>query len=258
MFHLSDHRPGESPGNVRRGRSAAMLLAAALLFVHSSPAHAQQFVVDDAPVGDFRACQLETWHGRLAGWALPACQPLRNLEITPGIGWVRDFGDGWDLEFVLQGKYVLRELEPNGFGYSLAGGIGLGPLAQVLGREFDEVFAYVPLSISRFDDQLVLHLNAGWSLERGTNGEGEGLRTRDHHFTWGVRSDIVLSERFTVIGEIFSEDRVTPEYQVGLRTTLVPDRLEVDVSYGDRFGGGIDEDRPGLVVGFAWTPPPFF
>jgi hypothetical protein len=46
------------PGNVRPGRCAAILLAAALSFVVPTLAEAQQFVVDDVPIVDFRACQL--------------------------------------------------------------------------------------------------------------------------------------------------------------------------------------------------------
>jgi hypothetical protein len=32
----------------------------------------------------------------------------------------------------------------------------------------------------------------------------------------------------------------------------------MDVSYGDQLRDRVDENRIGLVVGLAWTPPPFF
>jgi hypothetical protein len=235
------------------------LLAAALVLLAPVPGTGQQFVVDDAPVVDPGACQLEAWHGRLAGWALPACQLLPDLEVTAGIGWVRDFDDGWNVDYVVQGKYALRELAANDFGLSLVAGAGLGPVAQAMGRSFHAAFAYVPLTISTFDDRIFLHLNAGWSMEREQHGEGAGAHAHTrHHLLWGARGDVALSDRFTLIGEICGEDRLVPEYQAGVRTPLIPDRLVVDLSYGDRIRNRTDEDRIGLVVGLAWTPPPFF
>jgi hypothetical protein len=51
---------------------------------------ARPLVTDDARIVDPGACQLETWT-RLgdAGdeyWALPACSPIANLELTAGVG----------------------------------------------------------------------------------------------------------------------------------------------------------------------------
>src|SRR4029453_7595962 len=53
-------------------------------------AAARPLVADDARVVDPGACQFETW-ARLgdAGeeyWALPACSPIANLELTAGVG----------------------------------------------------------------------------------------------------------------------------------------------------------------------------
>jgi hypothetical protein len=69
---------------------------------------------------------------------------------------------------------------------------------------------------------------------------------------------MALTDRFTIIGEIFGEGEETPEFQVGLRTEVIPQRLLMDVSYGDHLRDRVDENRIGLVVGLAWTPPPFF
>jgi hypothetical protein len=255
MFKPQHNLPGIAPGNVPRGRATLSVLLAALLLAFPGVARAQQFVVDDAPIVDAGACQLEAWHGRLAGWALPACQLISNLEVTAGVGWLRDFDNGWDVDYVVQGKYSLRELEPSGVGVSLVVGAGLGPRAQAMGRSFHEFFAYVPVSVSTLDDRFLLHLNAGWTMEREPHGDHDHTH---HHFLWGGRGDVAVTHRFTLIGEVFGEGRETPEFQVGLRTTLIPDRLLMDVSYGDQLRDRVDENRIGLVVGLAWTPPPFF
>jgi hypothetical protein len=247
--------PGIAPGTAVRWGVTLLALATAVLQASPGIARAQQFVVDDAPIVDTGACQLAAWRGRLAGWALPACQLLPNLEVTAGMGWLRDFGDGWHVDYVVQGKYSLRDLEPGGVGVSVVAGAGLGPLAQAMGRSFHQLFAYVPASISTLEDRLILHVNAGWSMEREPHGDHDHTH---HHVLWGGRGDVGLSDRFTLIGEIFREGRETPEFQVGIRTTLIPDRVVLDVSYGDRLRDRVDENRLGLVAGLAWTPPPFF
>lgn len=236
--------------------AAALPLAAALLAPRT--ATAQQFVTDDAAVVDRRACQLEAWHGEVASWILPACQFIPNLELTAGIGFL-EHGDGRDTEYVVQGKYLLRELTPGGFGTGLVAGVGLDPLAQVMGG-LRGVFAYVPVSVSLGADRVVLHANLGWHWERDEHEHDGVVHAEAHHvLTWAARGDLLLrvaGERFTVIGEVFGEDRLLPEYQVGLRTELVPDRLLVDVSWG---GHSQDDLRgAGWTAGLAWTPPWFF
>jgi hypothetical protein len=66
---------------------------------------AQQFATDDAAIVNYLSFQLEAWHGEKSSWILPAVQPMRGLEITPGVGWVLDDGSR-KTEFVLQGKYL--------------------------------------------------------------------------------------------------------------------------------------------------------
>jgi hypothetical protein len=77
-----------------------------------------------------------------------------------------------------------------------------------------------------------------------------------HAFTWAFRGDLVLTECFTLIGELFGEDRLRPEYQLGLRTILLPEYLLADLSYGGHSAPGVA--GAGWAVGLAWTPPPLF
>ncbi|MDQ3606314.1 MAG: hypothetical protein M3418_09060 [Gemmatimonadota bacterium] len=236
-----------------RAGALLLLLAAGM----AAPAAAQQFVTDDATVTAHRACQLEGWYGEAASWVLPACRFFRPLEITAGVGFVADEDGGRAAEYVLQGKTLFRELQPNGYGVGLVMGIGVDPLAQATGRRIEGVYAFLPLSLSLAGDRLLLHLNPGWHFERDAHDHGGRVQDAAHHaFTWAFRGDLVLTERFTLIGELFGEDRLRPEYQLGLRTILLPEYLLADLSYGGHSAAGVA--GAGWAVGLAWTPPPLF
>jgi hypothetical protein len=84
--------------------------------------YAQQFVVDDAAIADYRACQLEAWHGRLSCRILPACSFSPRFELTAGIGFLDDHGNGRETEYVVEAKYVFREMQPNGVGFDYGPG----------------------------------------------------------------------------------------------------------------------------------------
>jgi hypothetical protein len=194
-------------------------LAAGLLA--ASGAHAQQFVTDDAAITDRGACQLEAWYGEAASWVLPACHFVREFELTGGIGFVND-GEGRSTEYVLQGKYLLREMTSNSFGVGVVAGLGYDPLAQVAGGVHG-VFAYVPVSFSWREDRLILHGNLGWHLEREDHGHdhhhGRDADPGHHALTWAARADLLIplaGGRFSAIGEVFGEDRFLPGYQIGV------------------------------------------
>lgn len=231
-------------------------------------AAAQQFATDAAALVDLHACQLEAWHGRTASWVLPACRPLRNLEITAGVGFVPERGSQV-AEYVLQVKALLREAPPGRPGLGVAAGFGLDPQAQATGGGVSGVYAHVPASFVLGADRLVLHRNLGWRFERDGHGdhrhvhpdaphEDEGAH---HALTWAARSDLLLpvpGERFTLIAELFGEMASRPEYQVGVRTGVIPARLLVDISCGGHTVPALSAGPgAGWVVGVAWTPPPF-
>jgi hypothetical protein len=219
-----------------------------LLVLAPRGVQAQQFYTDDAAIVDAGACQVEGWYGETALWLLPACHFVPNLELTVGLGVLQDAGQR--LEYVVQGKYLLRDVSPRGVGVAVAAGLGFGPLAQVPGDGVAAAFAYVPVTWAPGAGRLVFHGNIGWQFDRNETG----IR---HALIWGVAGDALLplpGERFTFIGELFGEGDDRPEYQVGLRVSLVTDRLHTDVSWGGHTAR--DRDGDGLVVGFTWTPPP--
>lgn len=234
-------------------------VAASLAIFFARPADAQQFVVDDAEIVDRNACQFEAWHGQTGSWILPACQFIPNLEITAGIGFVDEGGDTRDVEYVVQAKYLFRELRPNDIAFGLVAGFGFDPLAQVTGQRLHGFFAYVPATVSLFDDRAFVHGNLGFALEDGDYLYGPGHDVGHGHeyrrLTWGLRTDVWITPRAALIAEIFGEDRLYPEFQVGTRYVAIPERLEVDLSWAGNTEPGFS--GAGWSFGISWTPPPF-
>jgi hypothetical protein len=246
-----------------RSELPAALVAACLALFLPAPGAAQQFVTDDAAIADRGACQLEAWHGRTESRIEPACTLLPNMELTAGVGWIDEGGPDREVEWALEAMYLFREMAPGRVGVGLIAGFGLHPSRQATDERLEEVFAFVPMSYTTPGERLILHANLGWHYETDhdhghTHGHAHDQEGGHHALTWGLRADVpipVAADRFTLIGELFGEDRLLPEFQIGVRTALLADRLAMDVSWG----GHTQDDLTGYgwVVGLAWTPPPF-
>lgn len=228
-----------------RALRLATLLAAAL---PATMAHAARpLLTDDARVVDARACQVESWarrnHGSTELWALPACNFTGNLELSLGGSHVREGGHGVAGDVQMQGKTIFKPLATNGWGTGLALGTVRHAHAAGGGRDW---YGYVPTSVSFLDDRVVLHTNLGWLHE------GTAHRTRT---TWGVGTEARLGPRDWLIAETFGQGSGKPQHQIGLRHWLVPDRLQIDVTYGNRADGGRAERW--FSFGLRWLSAPF-
>jgi hypothetical protein len=231
---------------LRRVACLATLLAAA----HAAHA-ARPLITDDARVVDPQACQLETWtkrgyqDGIREFWALPACNPTGNLELTVG-GNRSDYDDtSSSTSLVMQGKTLFRRLEGDDWAVGLVVG---GTKASPSSRGGPSLlYTYVPLTIARFDSRLILHFNAG------ANHNYENGRSAAN---WGAAAEIaVWGERAYFIGEIYDDSLKRHEYQVGLRIWLVPNRVQVDTTYGGQFG--VPNAGHFYTVGLRLLSPPF-
>jgi hypothetical protein len=228
--------------------SAALWLCAA--FGAGTAQAARPMIVDDARIVDPKACQLETWTRRNDDghelWALPACTVVDNLELTLGAGRLRTDGEPSQTDVVLQAKTVLRPLTPDGWG--LAAMLGNVQHRPTGGGPPGDLALNLPLSVAFGGDRFVLHGNLGLLHSRGHLG---GTR-----LTTGLGSETVLHPRLTLVAESFKTAAGKPLWQLGLRIWLVPDRVQVDATLGDRWGGSERRDR-WVSMGLRLLTPAF-
>ena len=229
-----------------------IILPLSLLILLSQPAlAARPFITDDARITAEQSCQLESWVRLYPKsqeiWALPACNPTGNLEITAGGGWFHDNTQPSSHDEALQLKTVIRQLETNGWGWAVAAGtirhIGENPGPNGLGNNY----AYIPVSLSFLDDRVMMHINAGWL---------EDKETRRDNATWGIGGEYWLNSRVCALAETFGDNRVKPYWQAGFRTFIVPDRVQVDATVGRQFSA--TRDSQWISIGLRLTPDRLF
>jgi hypothetical protein len=211
--------------NCRNSGVAALLMTLATVDAEA----ARPMVTDDARIVDAKSCQVESWVKRNRDstefWALPACNPTGNLELTFGGAITREGGEDGFTDEVLQAKTIFHPLETNGWGIGLAAGTIRHPHRDVANGWPGDAYFYVPLSISFADDFWVLHLNAGVTRRRDVDR---------NLATWGLGNEIKLRDDLFLIPEVFHSDFGRPFYQMGLRYWIVKDRLQTDMTFGNR------------------------
>jgi hypothetical protein len=230
----------------------ALLLLPFLCLVNGTTWAARPFVTDDARLTTAGSCQLESWTRIYPSshelWALPACNPTGNLELTVGGGTARLDGTARSTDdYVLQAKTLFKTLEPNGWGLGLAVGTihhpEINPGPNLLGNRY----LYVPLSISLADDFLVVHLNAGWLRDKATGKD---------QATWGVGTEWNLDRHWTLIAESFGNSVDRPYWQAGTRYSLIPGLLQIDATVGRQYG--FSDEHRWLSFGVRYTPAKIF
>ena len=222
----------------RAVRTASAALALASLITAISDAHAARpMSTDDARIVDAKACQLESWAKNRKEsteyWLQPACNFTGNLELT--LGSARTIGKGENAgqrstDWLVQGKTLFRELEPNGWAWGLAVGNVRHPSAP--GSGAGDIYAYVPVTFSLRDDRLLLHTNVGWLREDQTHRQ---------RMTWGLATEAQLSPGTWLIAEAFGQNQGRPYYHMGVRHWLVPNHVQIDATFGNRMGSGAQE-----------------
>jgi hypothetical protein len=211
-------------------------------FCFQTRAEAQQMFVDDAEVTTYRSFQIETWYGSRESWLLAAISPVRGLELGTGLGF--DSRDGFDpTNWIFEAKFVPGDLEANGWAIG-----GVAGFLYDLDGDLEEVFAYTPYSRMIFNDSLVLHINAGFEAMQEVEW--------DYELITGIRGDFGITERFTLLAELAAANFGDVFYQGGVRISLIPDLLEMDITYGE--GIRRMETAPGFNIGLSFTPDRFW
>lgn len=230
--------------------ASALLLAAAAL---APVAHAARpFNTDDARIVDPDGYQIETYVKAQRGtrlteyWFLPAANfggQADRFEFTLGGNYTGVSGGSNSNLLLAQVKTLLRPLETNGFGLALTLGVGrVKPGSAGIVREspFDVADAPAPqdetstrvrynpyvnaiASVSLADDAVVLHLNGGVTRDNVD---------RSNVGNWGVGAEIALDRQWFGIAEAYGLSEGKPAYQFGVRYWAIPNRLQVDGTYG--------------------------
>lgn len=226
-------------------------LLGALAFWHGSSQAARPFMTDDARLTTEGSCQLESWTRRYThrteNWALPACNPTGNLEVTLGGGHFRDPQQGDSRDQVIQFKTLWHRMSPNGWGAGVALGQFRHPSVNLGPNNLGSSFAYVPISVSFMDDRLVSHTNLGWSRDKASQ--------RDQ-FNWGTGVEYQATGRWLLIAETYGDDRQKPYWQTGVRFGVIPGVLQVDGTQGAQWTGG--SKNRWLSIGVRFTPEKLF
>ncbi len=204
----------------------------------SKVAFSQQSIVDDAAVTTQRSFQLESWYGAFESELVPAVALTSRLEA--GAAFVFDSKDNFSFTgYSLEVKAVSADFEETGSAFGLFAGFGFDESSS-----FEELITYIPYSRVILNDSSALHLNLGLSLvDAGDDWEAGVI--------YGVRTDIALHERFTLLTEVFAEND-TFGFQAGGRVGIVPGLLEMDIMYGRGFDSYAE--FPGFTLGLAFTP----
>ena len=84
-----------------------------LIVLNFSQAYAARpFVTDDARLTTSESCQVESWSRLYKNsteiWALPACNPTGNFEITAGMGLAKPKDTATTQDYVIQAKSLAR------------------------------------------------------------------------------------------------------------------------------------------------------
>jgi hypothetical protein len=223
-------------------------LAGLFLMSFGALAHAARpMVTDDARIVDPQACQVETWAKRIPGghefWALPACNLGGNLEVTLGGARLNDTVGGTGVT-VLQAKRIFKPLQADTWGLGLATGVQRRK-SGASSPNSNDFYAYVPVTWSFRNDTWFVHLNLGIAHEQALG------RT---HKTWGIASEAQINERSWLITEVFGQSAPSTQFvQMGLRYWIIPNRVQVDTTYGQRLSTG-PTDRS-ISVGLRLLTP---
>jgi hypothetical protein len=232
-------------------RSAGPLRAAtALLALCAAPAWgARPFVTDDARIVEPGGYQIESYvkdqrrQSETEFWFLPAHNfggALDRMEWTLGGTVAHSDRLSNSNQVVAQAKTLVKPLPENGLGLAITLGAARikpgsaedvptpsGPVDVPGGLSSSKarVNPYVNLiaSLSVADGWFVFHGNAGMVRETQENFT---------QTTWGLAAEIFQLWRVYPIAEIYGLSGEKPSHQVGFRFWAIPNRWQIDGTYG--------------------------
>lgn len=246
--HASPHQPPTHRSIAACASAAHIATLAAWLALASTSAHAARPLnTDDANIVDAKSCQLESWTRRTSHgtelWAIPGCNPWGGTEFSVGAGRQTDQVAGGAGFRVLQVKARLLPVTPQSAGLALTLGTTRfsGDATSPAQRD---TYINLPFTAPLGHDRY-LHLNAGWVRHHSS---------ATSRLTWGVGTELPLSERIIAVAETYGEQGTQAKAQVGLRFWVVPQRVQIDTTLGNSLSAPRDR---WLSIGLRLLSPAF-
>lgn len=143
------------------------------------------------------------------------------------------------MEYSGEGKLLLRPGSEHRVGTAIVGGAGVRQIGVPRGRPAS-IYGYGILSEDLIPGRLTVYQNLGWL--NAQNGP--------HQVTWGARLDWSPLDAVTLIGELYGEGQTDPSLQFSLRTVLVANQVETDVSITR--AGPFDNRSTWLTIGLTF------
>ncbi len=176
-------------------------------------------LTDDARVVDPGFCQLEVWSTRQPDqaeyWGLPACSSGEGREWALGANRARQ-GPSDSSIALIQYKRIARNLEPQSLGAAWT----VGAQSSATGWRS---YLNFPISWLSRDERSLLHLNVGLASPETSTRWGR---------PWGLAMEHRLSRPLWLIAERYSTDSERWQVQAGVRWWIMPERLQVDATWG--------------------------
>ena len=108
------------------------------------------------------------------------------------------------------------------------------------------LYAYLPASFSFKDDRIIVNGNLGWNRNSAE---------RVSHLDWGISAQAEVTKPLILFAEVFGQERGHPAFQFGFWYWIVSERVQVNATYGNRFG--TPPSGYWFSVGFSLFSVPF-
>lgn len=216
------------------------IAALALLCCAGAASAGRPLQTEDAGVLASGECELESFVARERASETPTARGLSvqagcgvgaHSQLAFAVARTRAAGERAD-DVTLVGKTALRERGGDDSGVTLAYAVGATRLPGGSFRhESTDLRAVVTVPRGRWR----VHANLGWARSEAQ---------RQNSTTWGLAAERSALGAFDLMAEFFGDDRSDPWINAGLRWHLVPDRFNLDLSYGQQ----LDSARARLLT----------
>ncbi len=227
-----------------------ILLSLLCVLLPKNAIAARPMVTDDARLTKGGSCQVESWlRVNPSGtelWALPACNPGGNFEVTLGSAISKVDNQKSTIDVIAQAKTIFRELKVNDWALGFAIGTANHQSDEYPGPNgVGSTYAYIPVSISSFDDKLITHINVGYIHNRKSALDSA---------TWGIGAEVKTIPNLLYILEAYGDNRSSPFIQTGIRYSVVPDIFQIDTTIGKQIN---TDNVHWISFGIRYTPNDF-